>query len=112
MIDNHDNSESTRSEVKGAGYGKAGLNKQVVSKKNKELSDSIKSSLDDFLGGLSSKASTAQEAAPVRIEEVDIDDMRIEDINDAIIDSPIREDVHEVSQPANSTQIISREKML
>ena len=112
MIDNHDNSESPRSEVKGAGYGKAGLNKQVVSKKTKELSDSIKSSLDDFLGGLSSKASTTQEAAPVRIEEVDIDDMRIEDINDAITDSPIREDVHEVSQPANSTDYIAREDAL
>lgn len=112
MIDNHDNSQSPRTEVKNTGYGKAGLNKQVVSKKTKELSDSIKSSLDDFLGGLSGKTEAAQEAAPVRTQEIDIDDMRIEDINDAIIDSPIREEAYETSAPVTSTEVVASDEAL
>jgi flagellar biosynthesis protein FlhF len=112
MIDNHDNSQSPRTEVKNIGYGKAGLNKQVVSKKTKELSDSIKSSLDDFLGGLSGKTEAAQEVAPVRTQEIDIDDMSIEDINDAIIDSPIREEAYESSASVTSTEVVASDEAL
>lgn len=101
MIDGHNKSDSPRTEVSNAGYGKAGLNKQVVSKKTKEISDSIKSSLDDFLGGLNGKNEEA--LAPMRGQEVDIDDMRFEDINDAILESPSTVAISEVHTTSSSS---------
>ncbi len=105
MIDGHSKSDSQRTEVSNSGYGKAGLNKQVVSKKTKEISDTIKSSLDDFLGGLNGR--NQEEAAPVRATEIDIDDMRVEDINDAILDSPVREERYESYEMETSSVAVS-----
>jgi len=110
MIDGHSKSGSPRTEVSNASYGKAGLNKQVVSKKTKEISDSIKSSLDDFLGGLNGK--TEEAPAPIREQEIDIDDMRVEDFNDAIFDSPSTVEISEVHTTSSAkVETVSEEAL-
>ncbi|MCO4792737.1 MAG: hypothetical protein KC493_03435 [Bacteriovoracaceae bacterium] len=99
MIDNHsDNDTGSTSEVSGGGYGKVALNRQVVSNKTKEISSSIKSGLDDFLGGVSEKFELSREMprenfreaerqeAP-EVTEVSLEDMQFEDFGDSVLEA-------------------------
>ena len=105
MIDNHNKADSPRTEITNTGYGKAGLNKQVVSKKTKEISETIKSSLDDFLGGLNGRTQEEEKTSSYRETEIDMDDMRVEDINDAILETPFREERFEVREAVSNTGV-------
>ncbi|TNE95234.1 MAG: hypothetical protein EP326_15575 [Deltaproteobacteria bacterium] len=111
MIDNHNKADSPRTEVTNTGYGKAGLNKQVVSKKTKEISETIKSSLDDFLGGLNGRTQEEEKTSSYRESEIDMDDMRVEDINDAILEAPIREERYEVRETVSTTSGYGQEAL-